>query len=127
MTDRPYPAALRTTPFLTTALMALAALGWVHLLGSDAAGAKELEAEENEYGVLFTAPGVDETYAYCSGCHSEMIVAQQGLTRDGWVEMLEWMVEEQGMGEIDEPDLSAILDYLATHYNEDRPNFPKAN
>ena len=54
-----------------------------------------------------------------------MIIAQQGLTRSGWDEMLVWMVEEQGMYEIEEPDRTVILDYLSTHYNEDRPNFPK--
>ena len=74
--------------------------------------------------MLFVAPGVEDTYYACTACHSEMIVAQQGLTRANWEKMLEWMVEEQGMSEIDEPDRTAILDYLAEHYNEDRPNFP---
>lgn len=81
--------------------------------------------DEYEFGVLFDAPGVETTYYSCVGCHSERIVAQQGLSRDQWDEMLEWMVEEQGMPEIDEPDRSEILDYLAAHYNEDRPNFPR--
>ena len=35
------------------------------------------------------------------------------------------MVEEQGMSEIEEPDRTQILDYLAAHYNTDRPNFPR--
>ncbi len=34
------------------------------------------------------------------------------------------MVEEQSMAEIEEPDLSIVLDYLTTNYNIDRPNFP---
>jgi len=89
----------------------------------DTAPAAEAE-EEYEFGVLFDAPGVEETYYTCIACHSERIVAQQGLTRDRWDDVLVWMVEEQGMYEIDEPDRSAILDYLATYYNEDRPNFP---
>ncbi len=90
--------------------------------------ATEDTAEEAEFGILHVAEGVEETYYTCTACHSEMIVAQQGLTRAHWNEMLEWMVEEQGMSEIDEPDRTVILDYLATHYNEDRPNFPgKAN
>ncbi len=77
-----------------------------------------------EFGVLFVAEGVEATYYSCIACHSERIVAQQGLTRKGWEGILEWMVEEQGMMEIEEPDLSAILDYLAANYNTDRPNFP---
>ena len=37
--------------------------------------------------------------------------------------MFEWMVEEQGMSEIEEPDRTEILDYLAAHYNTDRQTF----
>jgi len=81
--------------------------------------------EESEYGVLVDEPGVDLTHAYCAACHSEMLVAQQGLTRAHWDELLEWMVEEQGMSEIEEPDRTIVLDYLEENYNTDRPNFPK--
>ncbi|MEM8794883.1 MAG: aldehyde dehydrogenase [Pseudomonadota bacterium] len=80
--------------------------------------------EPSEYGILKVANGVDETFYACTPCHSERIVAQQGLTREGWDELLVWMVEEQGMVEIEEPDRTTILDYLEAHYNEDRPNFP---
>ena len=90
-----------------------------------AAPATDSAAEEYEFGILFDAPGVEATYYACPACHSEMIVAQQGLTRDEWDEMFEWMVEEQGMSEIEEPDRTEILDYLAAHYNTDRPNFPR--
>lgn len=54
-----------------------------------------------------------------------MIVAQQGKTRKGWDELLVWMVEEQGMSEPSSEDRELILDYLAEHYNTDRPNFPR--
>ncbi|MEM7283210.1 MAG: cytochrome c family protein [Pseudomonadota bacterium] len=93
-------------------------------LGATDASVETTEEEEYEFGVLFDAPGVETTYYACVACHSERIVAQQGLTRDEWDEMLEWMVEEQGMSEIDEPDRTEIIDYLAQHYNTDRPNFP---
>lgn len=90
-----------------------------------AAPATDGEAEPYEFGVLFDAPGVEATFYACTACHSERIVAQQGLTRDEWDELFEWMVEEQGMAEIEEPERTEILDYLAAHYNIDRPNFPK--
>ncbi|MDH3667522.1 MAG: cytochrome c family protein [Paracoccaceae bacterium] len=83
-----------------------------------------VEDEPPEFGVLFVAGGVEETHAYCTACHSERLVAQQGLDRDGWVELIEWMVDEQGMAEIEEPDLGIVLDYLTANYNIDRPNFP---
>lgn len=75
-------------------------------------------------GVLVDEEGAEETYAYCTACHSERIVAQQGLTRADWEELLEQMVEENGMNPIEEPDLGRVLAYLATHYGPDRPNFP---
>lgn len=83
------------------------------------------EAPQEDFGQLFVAEGVEETYYTCTACHSEMIVAQQGKTRDGWKKLLVWMVEEQGMSELPKDELDVILDYLAAHYNTDRPNFPK--
>ena len=80
---------------------------------------------EEDFGQLVVADGVETTYYACTACHSEMIVAQQGKTRKDWDEMLDWMVEEQGMSELPEKDREIILDYLAEHYNTDRPNFPR--
>lgn len=77
-----------------------------------------------EVGKLHVAPGAQITYDYCTACHSEMIIAQQGQTREGWDEILVWMVDEMGMSEIDAPDRDQILDYLATYYNPDRPYMP---
>lgn len=82
------------------------------------------DAEPSEFGMLKVAEGVETTYYACTACHSEMIVAQQGLTRDDWDELLDWMVEEQGMSELDTEERTVVLDYLAAHYNVDRPNFP---
>ncbi|MEM9783793.1 MAG: aldehyde dehydrogenase [Pseudomonadota bacterium] len=94
-------------------------------LAIGAAAAPTAPAEETpEFGVLKVAHGVETTYYTCSGCHSERIIAQQGLTRAGWDDLLDWMIEEQGMPELDAADRDEILDYLAAHYNEDRPNFP---
>lgn len=80
--------------------------------------------DDYEFGVLFNDTGVEETFIYCAACHSERIVAQQGLTREGWIELLEWMVLDQEMEEIEEPDYTLIIDYLAKNYGVDRPNFP---
>jgi len=77
-----------------------------------------------EIGVLHPAPGAQITYDLCTSCHSEMIIAQQGQTREGWDEILVWMVEEMGMPELHEEDREEILDYLATYYNTDRPHMP---
>lgn len=61
-------------------------------------------------------PGQAETGQLCNACHSLAIVKQQQLSRDNWDELLEWMVEEQGMAEQLPERRDLILDYLATHF-----------
>ena len=80
--------------------------------------------ENGDLGLLVAASGADATHAYCTVCHSERIVAQQGLTREDWLETLEYMVDEHGMAPIEGPDFDLVVDYLSTHYGPDRPNFP---
>lgn len=75
-------------------------------------------------GILVAGDGAAETYAFCIPCHSERLVAQQGLTRQGWEEVIELMMEEHGMAPIRSPYLERVLAYLSTHYGPDRPNFP---
>ena len=62
--------------------------------------------------------GQVETFAFCSACHSLMIVKQQKLSREDWQETLEWMVEEQGMDELPPEAESLVLDYLSLHFGE---------
>ncbi len=85
----------------------------------------ETSADVGDVGALYPAEGAGLTYDYCASCHSTMIVAQQGQTREGWDELLVWMVEKQGMQPIPEDDREIVLDYLAKHYNTDRPHFPE--
>ena len=66
-------------------------------------------ARSPNLGVLVAGEGAQETHAYCTACHSERIVAQQGLTRSDWEEVLEQMIEENGMTPIEEPDLGRVL------------------
>lgn len=88
-------------------------------------GQEETQPEAEDFGLLFVADGVELTFYTCTACHSEMIVVQQGKTRDGWDHLLDWMQEEQGMAELSAEDRNAILDYLAANYNVDRPHFPQ--
>ena len=92
-------------------------------VGVATAGAAH-ETGEADFGLLVAADGAEATHAYCTVCHSERIVAQQGLTREDWLETLEYMVDEHGMAPIDGPDFELVVDYLSTHYGPDRPNFP---
>jgi cytochrome c len=64
--------------------------------------------------------GMDETEAYCSACHSMRLVVQQGQTRDGWDELLEYMVEEHAMEPLPADDRKLVLDYLSKNYDAKR-------
>ena len=88
-------------------------------------GHDDTKADVGDVGALYPAEGADVTYAYCVACHSEMLVAQQGQTREGWDDLLKWMVDKQGMQPIPDDDREIILDYLSEHYNTDRPHFPR--
>lgn len=92
--------------------------------GSASDGGPARAVENGDLGLLVAAKGAAATHAYCTVCHSERIVAQQGLTREDWLETLEYMVDEHGMAPIEESDFDLVVDYLSTHYGPDRPNFP---
>ncbi len=65
-------------------------------------------------------PGREETFYTCSACHSFNLVAQQGLTRRDWDELIDWMVEEQGMDEPDAESRRLMLDYLTRWFGPER-------
>ena len=70
--------------------------------------------ENDDYG-LPEDTGRDEVIAYCGPCHSMKLVVQQGLTREGWAEVLTFMYEEQEMDKLEPEDEKLVLDYLAKH------------
>ena len=73
---------------------------------------------EQDWQGLPPGPGREEVFYTCKACHSLMLVTQQGMNRARWDDTLEWMVEEQGMDEIDDvATRDLILDYLSTHFN----------
>ena len=63
-----------------------------------------------------SAPGHEVTGALCGSCHSLAIVKQQRLSRADWDELLDWMVEEQGMVQLELTIRTNILDYLSSHF-----------
>jgi len=73
-----------------------------------------------DLGNLPDTPGVEETYYLCSACHSMSIVTQQNLTDARWDYTWTWMVEEQGMPEMDDETRELILSYLKRHFSAER-------
>jgi len=104
-------------------------IAWLKTLtnseASPSSSAKGAEEPDADFALLAAGSGKQETYDNCAGCHSIKLVAQQGMNKAEWLETIEWMVDEQGMDPLDGSLNELIVDYLATHYGRDRPNFPK--
>jgi cytochrome c len=103
---------------MNAAKVGFAALGVMVCIGYQ--GAK---AEPMPWDDLPPGKGRELTYASCSGCHSMMLVQQQGLSREAWEDTLDWMVAEQGMPEPPPVLREQILDYLAQVFSPERPYF----
>lgn len=76
--------------------------------------------DEEDWDGLPPGAGREEVYYTCQACHSLAIVKQQGLSRESWDETLAWMVEEQGMPELETAERDLILDYLSSRYGVNR-------
>ena len=87
----------------------------IAVLAGIALAGRGVMASRDQYFGLPEAPGREEVAIYCDACHSLRLVIQQGQTRSGWAELLEWMYEEQGMSRLDGEDETLILDYLAKY------------
>lgn len=90
------------------------------VLALSAASFQGAAQSKPEYGGLPEGKGRIETFAFCSSCHSLMIVKQQKLSREDWEETLEWMVDEQEMPELPETIKPLVLDYLAKHFGQEK-------
>ena len=65
-------------------------------------------------------PNRENTFYFCTPCHSFKLVAAQGMSRERWDESLTWMVERHKMPDVQGEDRKKILDYLATAFPERR-------
>ena len=73
---------------------------------------KEIDKETG----LIIAPGFEQVKQTCTVCHSPMLITQNKADRDGWLEMIRWMQDKQGLWQLEPPLENAILDYLAANY-----------
>ena len=126
-TVKPGRSAARTVGRASVGVIAVFLVAASVAGGGDAGETRTVTAsrpDSHNFGVLVAGDGAAETHAYCIACHSERLVAQQGLTWQGWEEVIDLMVEEHGMTPIEGPNLDRVLGYLSTHYGPDRPNYP---
>ncbi len=94
----------------------LLALGAAAVLLGDGGRAAAVEPDE-----LPPGRGREETYYTCSACHSFSIVLQQGLSWGDWDELIDWMIDEQGMSDLGTEERALILEYLSKNFGPDRP------
>jgi hypothetical protein len=85
------------------------------------AGAILTAQAQFDYDGLPEGEGRLETFQHCIGCHSTAIIRQQRLTRDQWDDVLDWMVETQGMQPMVHAMRSQVLNYLSEQFNPDVP------
>ncbi len=70
----------------------------------------------DDYWGLPRDNGVDLVAGYCGACHSLRIVMQQHATEARWRELMDWMIEKQGMAPPPDDDLETIIYYLSEHF-----------
>lgn len=71
--------------------------------------------EKDAASGLVVDDGFQFVRGHCGTCHSLRLVTQNRADRDGWLQMIRWMQETQGLWSLG-TDESVILDYLAKNY-----------
>jgi hypothetical protein len=64
---------------------------------------------------LVIAEGYEQVKANCTVCHSARLISQNRADREGWIRMIRWMQEKQGLWPLGDAE-SVIFDYLADNY-----------
>lgn len=96
-------------------ILLVAAMG---LMLATISNSQEIDMEA-ELAMLPDGAGKEEVFYTCVVCHSIRTVVQQKLSKNMWDETLDWMVDEQGMPELDDEDRTVILNYLSEHVSPD--------
>lgn len=65
-------------------------------------------------------PNRDDTFYFCTACHSFKIVAAQGQSRERWNDTFDFMVSRHKMVDVQGEQREKMLDYLAAAFPERR-------
>ena len=86
---------------------------------AQAAKARERPPEEKpeEYP---EGPNREDTFYFCTACHTFKIVAAQGQSRERWSDTLDFMVARHKMMDVQGEPREKMLDYLASAFPERR-------
>jgi hypothetical protein len=107
---------------LAAGAWALAAVGLLAALPAlDAAGQQRRERPRQEQPEDYPdGPNREDTFYFCTACHSFKIVAAQGMSRARWNETLDFMVTRHKMPDVQGADREKMLDYLEGAFPERR-------
>jgi hypothetical protein len=64
---------------------------------------------------LVVDTGFKQVQTQCGACHSLKLVQQNRADRDGWLQMIRWMQDTQGLWPLGDNE-PVIVEYLAKHY-----------
>jgi hypothetical protein len=105
---------------LAAGASALAALGLlVALPALEATGQSKRERPKEEQPEDYPdGPNREDTFYFCTPCHSFRIVAAQGMSRDRWNETFDLMVTRHKMPDVQGEERAKMLDYLAGAFPE---------
>lgn len=97
-------------------LSLVAAAGLLLAAAAAFAQPKTFTPREESPEEFAAAPGREETFYACTACHNFKLVAQQGMNRRQWEEILVMMNEKHGMPLLEGNDRETVLKYLETAY-----------
>ena len=90
----------------------LAGLALLLLLHPHAGRSGEPETPD----VLPPGEGRDDTFYACTACHGTAVIRRSAFARPQWDELIDWMVEKQGMSPLGPDERKVIVDYLAESF-----------
>ncbi|MBI1182531.1 MAG: hypothetical protein GC201_18470 [Alphaproteobacteria bacterium] len=74
-----------------------------------------------DYGGLRPDYGREETYYFCSPCHSVPLIKKARKTRDEWSATIDRILKEHPYEPLDPQTREIILDYLSKQYGANVP------
>ena len=109
-------AAPKTKAAARLARRFFAGVAIVALAGTAMAQQKDFAPKDESPEEFAAGPGRDDTFYACTACHNFKLVAQQGMNRRQWEDVLQLMVDRHGMPKLDDKDRETVLGYLTAAY-----------
>jgi hypothetical protein len=110
-----HPAAAQwARRLIVSAALALGAMPLANL--ADAQQQPGFVPREENPEEFPAGPGREETFYACTACHNFKLVAQQGMSRRQWEDILVMMNEKHGMPLLEGKDRESVLTYLESTY-----------